>query len=120
MYQNKQYSYNKSRSPGEVIGECLHNVFSSGFLLISGLLLVFSSLVSIASCLLPFWFKLTLYNQVFGDEVTPNDIEIDTGLYFMDKDRFINLLMIDKASSVQLMPGIQLSDSALTFYRNYK
>ena len=93
--------YPKSRS---FIEQALRNVFGANFLAIAGLLLVLATLISIVSCVLPFWFKLTLRNQVFDDDRPPYDIYVDTGLFFMDKDKFINLLMIDKASSVQLMP----------------
>ena len=93
--------YPKSRS---FIEQALRNVFGASFLAIAGLLLVLATLISIVSCVLPFWFKLTLRNQVFDDDRPPYDIYVDTGLFFMDKDKFINLLMIDKASSVQLMP----------------
>jgi hypothetical protein len=94
--------YPKSRS---FTKQALRNVFGASFLAIAGLLLVLATLISIVSCVLPFWFKLTLRNQVFDDDRPPHDIYVDTGLFFMDKDKFINLLMIDKASSVQLMPG---------------
>jgi len=93
------------KSSSNFIGQALRNVFGSGFLAIAGLLLALATLISIVSCLLPFWFKLTLKNQVFDDDRPPIDIYVDTGLFLMDKHELINLLMIDKASSVQLMPG---------------
>lgn len=111
------YMYNnvkRQKSIGEALGDGLHNIFGSGLLAIAGLVMIMASLVSIVACILPFWFNLTLYDQVFGEEVTPHDIVIDTGLFFMDKDKFINLLMIDKASSVKLMP-IYLRQAQLWF-----
>ena len=104
--------YPKSRS---FIEQALRNVFGASFLAIAGLLLVLATLISIVSCVLPFWFKLTLRNQVFDDDRPPYDIYVDTGLFFMDKDKFINLLMIDKASSVQLMPGKTLNKSTCLY-----
>lgn len=95
----------RSKTLVEVLGDGLHNIFGAGFLAIASLVLVMASLISVVAVVLPFWFKLTLYNQVFGEEIKPNNITVDTGLYFMDKDKFINLLMIDKASSVKLMPS---------------
>jgi hypothetical protein len=57
-----------------LIEQALRNVFGASFLAIAGLLLVLATLISIVSCVLPFWFKLTLRNQVFDDDRPPYDI----------------------------------------------
>ena len=101
------YQPTRIRSIPQMIGQCLRNIFGSGFLTIAGIVLLLSSLISIIACILPFWFKLTVWNQKFNVNDPGSNITVDTGLYFMDKDKFINLLAIDKASSVQLMPGIK-------------
>jgi hypothetical protein len=86
------------------------NLIKSKFLGLAALLLIIASMATVVAALLPFWFSLRMHLAFVEDErpvaqQTSVDRTINCGLYFLDENRFINTLMLDKADNTHFMPG---------------
>lgn len=89
----------------------ISNFLKSKLLGLASLLLLIATMATITACLLPFWFSLKMH-LVFVEDSRPEaqqssvDRTINCGLYFLDEDRFINTLMLDKADNTHFMPAL--------------
>lgn len=86
----------------------ISNFIKSKILGLASLLLLIASMATITAVFLPFWFSLHMHLQFVEDEKsqqTSIDRSINCGLFFLDENRFVNTIMLDKADNTHFMPG---------------
>lgn len=70
-------------------------------LALSALINLFCCLACIASSLMPLWLILVV-NVTFENQLVMQTV--DVGIFFMDTQRFINMLMLDKSGQNNVAP----------------
>lgn len=86
----------------------ISNFIKSKILGLASLLLLIASMATITAVFLPFWFSLHMHLEFVEDEKpqqTSVDRSINCGLFFLDENRFVNTIMLDKADNTHFMPG---------------
>jgi len=76
---------------------------------LASLLLLIASMATITACLLPFWFSLSMHLEFVEDDKPQQssvDRVVNCGLFFLDENRFINTIMLDKADNTHFMPAL--------------
>jgi len=83
--------------------EFISNIMRAKLLALSALVLTIASLACLLCALVPFWFVLKVDLTINDDKLTI-ERTINSGLYFMDETRFINIMMLDKAGNTPMTP----------------
>ncbi|XP_021364242.1 uncharacterized protein LOC110457341 isoform X2 [Mizuhopecten yessoensis] len=85
------------------MADCISNLLRAKILTLTGIMYGLCSLACVLSALLPFWFVLNVDLTIQDDRQTvPRSI--NSGLFFMDESRFINMMMLDKIDNQGLVP----------------
>lgn len=87
----------------------ISNFIKSKILGLASLLLLIASMATITAVFLPFWFSLHMHLQFVEDEKPQQtfiDRSINCGLFFLDENRFVNTIMLDKADNTHFMPAL--------------
>ena len=85
------------------MADIIYNVMRAKLLTLSGFLMFLCCLCTFVAAILPFWMTLTVRLNIVDDQTTVTRV-IDAGIFFMDKNHFINMLLIEKADSDSMVP----------------
>ncbi|XP_060074927.1 uncharacterized protein LOC132554623 [Ylistrum balloti] len=86
------------------MADCLGNLLRAKILALTGIVYGLCSVACVLSALLPFWFVLKV-NLPFTDDGTQTITRsINSGLFFFDEGRFLNMMMLGKVDNQGLVP----------------
>ncbi|XP_033727728.1 uncharacterized protein LOC117317052 isoform X2 [Pecten maximus] len=86
------------------MADFMSNLLRAKLLTLSGIVYLLCSLACILSALLPFWFVLRVDLTYSDDSSATVSRKINSGLFFMDEGRFINMMMLGKIDNHGLVP----------------
>ncbi|XP_069106557.1 uncharacterized protein [Argopecten irradians] len=86
------------------MAEWVSNLLRAKVLALCGIIYALCSFACVLAALLPFWFVLRVDLTYSDDSSSTVSRSINSGLFFMDEGRFINMMMLGKVDNQGLVP----------------
>ncbi|ESO83157.1 hypothetical protein LOTGIDRAFT_236759 [Lottia gigantea] len=91
--------------------------WSSVLLAINSLVLTFGTIAVIVTCFVPYWFQITISPEDarYGTEEVPELTVINSGLFFMSADGYVDMIFMSKISNHRFAPLSIIAGQVLYF-----